>query len=87
MTLPIQPHAILASRFLRDKARKTPTQSKPSHPPPGGRNSYELHCKPGQDNYHQQPNEVVSNILAKNFGNSKKAAKFDKIVKVKISRP
>jgi len=58
-----------------------------AHPPPSGRNSYELRFKLGQDNYHQQPNEAVLNILAKNFGNSKKAAKFDKIVKVKISRP
>jgi hypothetical protein len=58
-----------------------------AHPPPGGQNSYELHPKHGQDNYHQQPNDAMSNILAKNFGNSKKPAKFDKIVKVKISRP
>ena len=32
-------------------------------------------------------NREISNILAKNFGNSTKAAKFDKIVKVKTSRP
>ena len=31
-------------------------------------------------------NNPMSNILAKNFGNSKKAAKFDKIGKAKISR-
>lgn len=43
--------------------------------------------KLGQDNYHQQPNETVLSILAKYFGNSKKAGKFDKIVKAKNSRP
>jgi hypothetical protein len=29
----------------------------------------------------------MKNILAKNFGNSRKAVKFDKTVKVKNSRP
>jgi hypothetical protein len=57
-----------------------------AHPPPSGRNSHELKYKLEQDNKHQQPNEAMSNILAKNFGNSKKAAKFDKIVKNKFSK-
>jgi hypothetical protein len=61
-------------------------QTPHAHPPPSVQNSYELHLKRGQDNYNQQPNNTMANILAKNFGNSKKAAKFDKIVKVKISR-
>lgn len=43
--------------------------------------------KRGQDNYNQRPNDTMLIILAKHFGNSKNAAKFDKIVKVKISRP
>lgn len=58
-----------------------------AHPPPSGRNSYELQFKLGQDNYHQQTDNAMPNILAKNFGNPKKAAKFDKTVKAKISRP
>jgi hypothetical protein len=66
--------------------KSLPCANAPAHPPPSGQNSYEFHLKRGQDNYHQQPNDKISNILAKYFGNSKKAAIFDKTVKVKISR-
>lgn len=45
-----------------------------------------LFLKHGQDKQHQQSMIGIKNILAKNFGNSRKPAKFDKIVKVKKSR-